>query len=63
MGEITATVGGEETYLRNPAELELTAALIPLSCTLLSAFFLVRACKVRYYMWIEAKADREESPS
>ncbi len=62
VGEITATVEGEERYLRNPAQLELTAALIPLACTLLFTFFLVRACKVRYYMAQEAAADREAEP-
>lgn len=50
---ITATVNGESLYLRNPAQTSPTLALIPLALTAVFAFLLVRACKVRYYMYQE----------
>ena len=59
VGEVTALVNGEECYLRNPAQIDLASALIPAAITALLVFFLVRACKVRYYMAQEDKADRE----
>jgi len=57
VGEITATVGGEEVFLRNPADVSLTLSLIPIAITLVFAFFLVRACMVRYYMFQEDHAE------
>ena len=60
VGEITATIGGEEIFLRNPAEVALTFSLVPIAITLLLAFFLVRACKVRYYMYQEDQARAQE---
>ena len=56
VGEITATIGGEEVFLRNPAEVSLTASLIPLAITCVLGFLLVRACKTRYYMYQEDHA-------
>lgn len=50
---ITATFNGESLYLRNPAQTSPTLALIPLALTALFAFLLVRACKVRIYMYQE----------
>ncbi len=57
VGEITATIGGEEIFLRNPAEVSLTFSLIPIAVTLVFAFLLVRACMVRYYMYQEDHAE------
>lgn len=59
VGEITATIGGEEIFLRNPAEVSLTLSLIPIAITLVFAFLLVRACLVRYYMYQEDHAEVE----
>ncbi|MBR7098306.1 MAG: hypothetical protein IKC59_02735 [Clostridia bacterium] len=53
IGGITATVNGESIYLRNPAQTSPTVALIPLALTAVFTFLLVRACKVRYYMYQE----------
>jgi hypothetical protein len=63
VGEITAIIGGEEIFLRNPAEVSLTFSLIPLVLTLVLAFLLVRACMVRYYMYQEDLADAQEETS
>jgi len=57
VGEITAVVNGESVFLRNPAEVSLTFSLIPIALTLIFGFFLVRACKVRYYMYQEDHAE------
>ena len=56
VGAVTATVNGEEMFLRNPAETKPTVALIPIAITAIFAFLLVRACKVRYYMLQEDRA-------
>ncbi len=58
-GEVTATIGGKAIYLRNPAQVDFGAALVPILLTLLAAFFLVRSCKIRFYMAQEDRADRE----
>lgn len=50
VGEVTAVWDGEEHFLRNPAEKELSSAILPVLLTVISVFFLIRACKVRYYM-------------
>ena len=60
VGEIVATVGGEEILLRNPAQTNLTVSLIPIAVTAVFVYLLVRACKVRYYMYIEDRADAGE---
>ena len=57
IGEITAIVNGEEIFLRNPADTDLSAVILPLLLTALAAFFLVWACKVRYYMAQEDRMD------
>ena len=57
VGEISATVAGEEIFLRNPAETNLTVSLIPIAVTVVFAYLLVRACKVRYYMYLEDRAE------
>lgn len=59
VGEITAQTDGKEVYLRNPADTDLSAALVPVIVTVILAFFLVRACKIRYYMAQEDRMDRE----
>ncbi len=59
--EVIATVNGEAVSLRNPAETSPTAALIPLAVTAVFAYLLVRACKVRYYMLQEDRADSENT--
>ena len=61
VGEITATFGGETVFLRNPAEVSLTLSLVPIAITLVFAFLLVRACKVRYYMYQEDQAKVQET--
>ncbi len=53
VGEVTVKLDGEEVFLRNPAGISLTAALLPIACTVLFAFLAVRAAKVRYYLWQE----------
>ena len=58
-GDVSILLGGEEFYLRNPAESNLTAALIPLLVSVIVAVFLIRAVKIRYYMAQEDKADAE----
>lgn len=50
VGEVTAVWDGEEHFLRNPAEKELSSAILPVLLTVIAVFFLIRACKVRYYM-------------
>ena len=59
--EVIATVNGEAVSLRNPAETSPTAALIPLAVTAVFAYLLVRACKVRYYMMQEDRADTKNA--
>jgi multidrug efflux pump subunit AcrA (membrane-fusion protein) len=59
--EVVATVNGETLSLRNPAETSPTAALIPLAVTAVFAYLLVRACKVRYYMMQEDRADTKNA--
>ena len=61
VGEITATVNGERIFLRNPAHTSPTVALIPIAVTAVFAFFLVRSCKIRYYMMQEDRADADEA--
>ena len=61
VGEITATVNGERIFLRNPAQTSPTVALIPIAVTAVFAFFLVRSCKIRYYMMQEDRADADEA--
>ena len=56
---VTATVGGDSMELRNSPKNSPTAALIPLAITVVFAFLLVRACKVRYYMMQEDRADKQ----
>ena len=58
--KITATVGGETVELRNTNQASLATAFIPMMITAVFAFFLVRVCKVRYYMLQEDRADRQE---
>jgi len=58
VGEVTATVNGETVSLRNPAQADLGIALVPIALTLISAFFLVRSCKIRFYMAQEDRADK-----
>lgn len=53
--EITATVDGDEVYLRNPAETPLAATLIPLALTVLFAILTLRAVKTRRYLAEEAR--------
>ena len=53
IGGISATVNGVSLYLRNPAQTSPTIALIPIALTAVFAFLLVRACKVRFYMYQE----------
>lgn len=57
VGEVTAVVNGQELFLRNPADTELAAILVPLMLTCVFAFFTVQACRRRYYM---AQEDRME---
>lgn len=57
VGEVTVTLNGETVSLRNPAQADLGIALVPIALTLISAFFLVRSCKIRYYMAQEDRAD------
>ncbi len=59
VGEVEALVDGNSLYLRNPAQIDPVSALIPAVITALLVFFLVRACKVRYYMAQEDKVDLE----
>lgn len=61
VGGITASVGGKEVYLRNPADTDLSAALVPVILTAVFAILLVRACKIRYYMAQEDRMDREKN--
>ncbi len=63
VGEVTATIGGEEIFLRNPAEVSPTLSLIPIAITLVLAFPLARACMVRYYMYQEDQAEAREEPA
>ena len=61
VGEVTATIGDEEIFLRNPAEVAPTLSLIPIAITLVLAFLLARACMVRYYMYQEDQAEAQET--
>ncbi len=58
--EVTAVWDGEEHFLRNPAGTDLSAVILPVLLTVIAVFFLVRACKVRFYM---AQEDRMEQTS
>ena len=57
VGEVTVTLNGETVSLRNPAQTDLGIALVPIALTLIAAFFLVRSCKIRFYMAQEDRAD------
>ncbi len=59
--EVVATVNGEAVSLRNPAQTSPTASLIPLALTAVFAYLTVRACKVRYYMMQEDRADAQNA--
>ena len=57
--QVNVVVNGEKVALKNLQETSLATAMIPLIVAAIFAFFLVRACKVRYYMVQEDRADRE----
>lgn len=59
--QVTGLVNGETITLKNTQDVSLATALIPLIVTAVFAFFLVRACKVRYYMMQEDRADEQEA--
>ena len=59
--QVTGLVNGETITLKNAQDVSLATALIPLIVTAVFAFFLVRACKVRYYMMQEDRADEQEA--
>ena len=59
--QVTGLVNGETITLKNAQDVSLATALIPLIVTAVFAFFLVRACKVRYYMMQEDRADEQET--
>lgn len=55
--QVRVLMDGEYVTLRNVPQTSLAMAMIPLIITAVFAFFLVRACKVRYYMMQEDRAD------
>ena len=55
VGNIVATVGAENFYLRNPAEQAATVSLVPILFTLVLGYLLVYACRVCYYMILEER--------
>ena len=58
--QVNVVVGGDSFALKNTQEVSLATALIPLVVAAIFAFFLVRACKVRYYMVQEDRADEAD---
>ena len=59
--EVKVTVNGESYVVRNHSVSSFSSALIAVAITAIFAFFLVRSCKVRYYMMVEDRADRREA--
>ena len=59
--QVRITAGGEEIVAREVSQNLLASALIPVLVTAVFAFFLVRACRVRYYMMQEDRAERSEN--
>lgn len=58
--QVNVVVNGDSFALKNTQDMSLATALIPLVLTAIFAFFLVRACKVLYYMVQEARADEAD---
>ena len=58
--QVNVVVSGDSFALKNTQDMSLATALIPLVLTAIFAFFLVRACKVLYYMVQEARADEAD---
>lgn len=63
VGKIHATVAGETSYLRNPAEQAATVYLIPLFLTLIFGYLAYRAICVYGYMRKEPEAELTEVQS
>ena len=58
--QVNVIVDGEELEMKNMRDVSPATALIPLMAAAIFAFFLVRACKVRYYMMQEDRADEAD---
>ena len=59
--QVTVTVNGKSFVVGSQSESAFSSALIVMAVTAVFAFFLVRSCKVRYYMMVEDRADRRDA--